>query len=70
MGGNQEFLGWIVLSRPRDIYHALVLYIFRWMFVAGTNIAEERRDSSFISKRGGGGEILFLICLCVIKMCL
>lgn len=45
MGGNQEFLGWIVLSRPRDIYHALVLYIFRWIFVAGTNVAEERRGS-------------------------
>lgn len=68
MGGNQEFLGWIVLSRPRDIYHALVLYIFRWIFVAGTNVAEERRGSSFM--KGGGGEILFLICLCVIKMCL
>lgn len=51
MGGNQEFLGWIVLSRPRDIYHALVLYIFRWIFVAGTNVAEERRGSSFM--KGG-----------------
>lgn len=69
MGGNQEFLGWIVLSRPRDIYHALVLYIFRWIFVAGTNVAEERRGS-LVFYEGGGGEILFLICLCVIKMCL